>query len=86
MALSVSAAAFTVVGLTMSGVDREAWLIEAVLWTVLITGVSLITVPAPSGTRLSLGIGAVVSASILMGEVTAFGAAVSAALAISWIL
>jgi hypothetical protein len=86
MALSVSAAAFTVVGLTMSGVDREAWLIEAVLWTVVITGVSLITVPAPSGTRLSLGIGAVVSASILMGEVTAFGAAVSAALAISWIL
>ena len=86
VSLAVCAAFFTVAGLTTAGIDQRSWLLDAALWTFVITGVSLITVPAPSGTRLSLGIGAVVSASILMDEVTAFGAAVSAALAISWIL
>ncbi|MDJ0792221.1 MAG: HD domain-containing protein, partial [Acidimicrobiia bacterium] len=84
--LAVCAALFTVSGLTQPGVDRQEWLLETLLWTLIITGVSLITVPAPSGTRLSLGIGAIVSASILMTDIAAFAAAVSGALAISWII
>jgi hypothetical protein len=85
-ALAVSAVAFAVAGLTAPGVDTRAWITEALVWIVAIAAISLITVPAPSGTRLSLGIGAIVSASILMTDVTAFGTAVSASLAISWII
>jgi hypothetical protein len=85
-ALAVSAVAFAVAGLTTPGVDMWAWVTEALVWIVAIAAISLITVPAPSGTRLSLGIGAIVSASILMTDVTAFGTAVSASLAISWII
>ena len=85
-ALAVSAVAFAVAGLTTPGVDTRAWITEALVWIVAIAVISLITVPAPSGTRLSLGIGAIVSASILMTDVTAFGTAVSASLAISWII
>lgn len=86
LALAVSAVVFASVGLSAAGVDTQAWIIETLVWVVAITAISLITVPAPSGTRLSLGIGAIVSASILMTDVTAFGTAVSASLAISWII
>ncbi len=86
LALAVSAVVFASVGLSASGVDTQAWVLETLVWVVVITAFSLITVPAPSGTRLSLGIGAIVSASILMTDMTAFGTAVSASLAISWII
>ena len=86
LALAVSAVVFASVGLSASGVDTQAWVLETLVWVVVITAISLITVPAPSGTRLSLGIGAIVSASILMTDMTAFGTAVSASLAISWII
>jgi hypothetical protein len=86
IALALSAAVFTIGGLSQVDVDTQAWIVSALIWVVVITSVSLITVPAPSGTRISLGIGAIVAASILMTEVTAFAAAVSASLAISWII
>jgi len=86
LALAASAVLFASVGLTEVGVDTQAWLMDTSIWVAVITAISLITVPAPSGTRLSLGIGAIVSASILMGDVAAFATAVSASLAISWII
>lgn len=84
--LAVGAAGFVVGGLTTPGVDTGGWIIEAGGWTVIIAAVSLLTVPAPSGTRLSLGIGAIVAASLLMAEPSAFGAALCAALTASWIV
>ena len=84
IALAVAAGVFTFVGLTSPDTAQDLWLTEALLWLVAITSVSLISVPAPSGLRISLGIGAIVSASILMTEVTAFGAAAAAGIAIAW--
>ncbi|MGI9667792.1 MAG: HD-GYP domain-containing protein [Acidimicrobiia bacterium] len=86
LVLAAGAVAYTLAGLTADGVDTTAWIVEASVWVVAITGVSVITVPAPSGTRLSLGIGAIVAASILMSEPTAFSAAVCASLATSWMI
>ena len=49
-------------------------------------GVSLITVPAPSGARLSLGIGAAVAGSVLISDPISLGAAISIALVASWLV
>lgn len=81
-ALALTAAAFTVIGLTAVGVDTTAWIVDTAIWTVAIALVSLIAVPAPSGSLLSLGIGAIVAASVLLDDITALGASVSAALVI----
>jgi len=81
-ALSLTAVAFGLVGLTAAGVDQTLWIVDVAVWTVVIAVVSMIAVPAPSGSLLSLGIGAVVAASILVEDITAFGAAVAAALVI----
>ncbi|MFC2153532.1 HD-GYP domain-containing protein [Actinomycetota bacterium] len=86
LVLALGAAVFTVVGLSAEGVDTAAWIADAVAWTVAITGVALISVPAPSGSRISLGIGAIVAGSILIDDVTAFGAATALALSISWVI
>ncbi|MGI9585568.1 MAG: HD-GYP domain-containing protein [Acidimicrobiia bacterium] len=86
IALAISAAAFTFAGLTDPGVDTQAWALDALLWTVVITGVTLIAVPAPSGTRLSLGIGAATAASILVAHAGVLGAAISASLVLAWLI
>jgi hypothetical protein len=85
-ALLLSAGSLVVVG--MIGADGRAlpWLLEVVLWSVVITGVALITVPAPSGSRLSLGIGAAVAASVLLDDPIALGASISIALVVSWLI
>jgi len=85
LALAIAAVIFTVTGLSQAGIDQGAWISEALLWVTAITLVSLLSVPAPSGSRISLGIGAIVAASILTQEVTAFAAATAAALAIAWV-
>jgi HD domain len=85
LALAIAAVIFTVTGLSQAGIDQGVWISEALLWVTAITLVSLLSVPAPSGSRISLGIGAIVAASILTQEVTAFAAATAAALAIAWV-
>ncbi len=86
LALSLSAAAFAFAGLTDPAGDAQSWLLDALLWTFVITGVTLIAVPAPSGTRLSLGIGAATSASILVADPGILGAAISASLVLAWLI
>jgi hypothetical protein len=86
IALSLSAAAFAFAGLSDPVVDAQLWLLDALLWTVVITGVTLIAVPAPSGTRLSLGIGAATSASILVADPGILGAAVSTSIVLAWLI
>lgn len=86
IALSLSAGAFAFAGLSDPTVDAQAWALDALLWTVVITVVTLIAVPAPSGTRLSLGIGAATSASILVADPGILGAAVSASLVLAWLI
>ena len=84
--LAIGAVAFSYAGLTSDGVDSTMWIVESSIWFIAITGISLVTVPAPSGTRLSLGIGAIVAASLLVVDTTAFSAAVCGSLVVSWIL
>ena len=86
LALGAAAVVFGAIGLSASGVDATAWLIEAVVWTAAITIVSLISVPAPSGSRISLGIGAIVAGSILVSYPTAFGSATALGIALAWVM
>jgi hypothetical protein len=81
LALMVGAIAFTAGGVSRTTETTLEWFIPVLLWAGAITVVSLITVPAPSGSRLSLGIGAAVGASILMTDEMALGAAICLALA-----
>ncbi|MCL1600402.1 MAG: HD domain-containing protein [Actinomycetia bacterium] len=84
--LLVSAGAFVAVGIVGAGGDSVSWLLDVGLWSVTIAGVAMITVPAPSGSRLSLGIGAAVAASILLDDPVALGASISIALVASWLI
>lgn len=84
--LAAAAVVFAVIGLTDSDIARSDWVVEAAVWTIAVTGISLISVPAPSGSRLSLGIGAIVAASILMDHVTAFAVVVTASSALAWLI
>jgi hypothetical protein len=86
LALATSGTALAVAGLSDAGALRDQWIIEAVVWTVIIAAVALISVPAPSGSRISLGIGAIVAGSILIQHATAFGAATAFGLAIAWLV
>ena len=86
VALLLSAGVFVTVGLIDAGPDALAWLLDVALWSTVIAGVSLITVPAPSGSRLSLGIGAAVAASVLLDDPIALGASISVALVVSWLI
>lgn len=86
VALLLSAGVFVTVGLIDAGPDALAWLLDVVLWSTVIAGVALITVPAPSGSRLSLGIGAAVAASVLLDDPIALGASISVALVVSWLI
>ncbi len=81
LALIVGAIAFTASGLASAQSDAIAWIVPVLAWATIIAAVSIITVPAPSGSRLSLGIGAAVAASILMSDVMPLGAAVCLGLA-----
>ncbi len=83
LALIVGAIAFTASGVTSAQSDAIEWLLPVLFWATIITLVSIITVPAPSGSRLSLGIGAAVAASILMSDVMALGAAACLGLAVT---
>jgi len=85
-ALVVSAVLFVAAGVSSAGVDRLPWLLDVALWSIVIAGVALVAVPAPSGSRLSLGIGAAVAASVLVADPLALGASISTALAISWLI
>ncbi len=82
-ALQIAAIALIVVGVTSPNSQPIAWLWPVVFWAVTITMISVITVPAPSGSRLSLGIGATVAASILVPDPVALAAAVCLGLAAS---
>lgn len=86
LALGAASATFAVIGLTADGADTQAWIVEAAVWAVAITVVSLISVPAPSGSRISLGIGAIVAGSILTTEPTAFGSAAALGIALAWVV
>ncbi len=84
--LLVSAGAFLTVGIVGAGGGAVPWLLDVALWSATIAAVSMITVPAPSGSRLSLGIGAAVAASILLEDPVALGASISIALVASWLI
>ena len=86
VALLVSAGVFLTVGIVAAGGEAVPWLLDVALWSVAIAGVAVITVPAPSGSRLSLGIGAAVAASILLDDPVALGASISIALVASWLI
>ncbi len=86
IALLVSAGVFVAVGVKDTGIDTLPWLLDVALWSIAITGTALITVPAPSGSRLSLGIGAAVAASVLLDDPIALGASISIALVVSWLI
>ncbi len=86
VALLVSAGAFLTVGIVAANGEAVPWLLDVALWSVVIAGVSMITVPAPSGSRLSLGIGAAVAASVLLDDPIALGASISIALVASWLI
>jgi hypothetical protein len=75
-----------VAGLSDAGASRDQWIVEATAWTAIIAAVALLSVPAPSGSRISLGIGAIVAGSILIHHATAFGAATAFGLAIAWLV
>ncbi len=84
--LFIGSAVFTVTGVLQENVDPTRWLIEVGIWVVAMTVAMIITVPAPSGTRLSLGIGAVVAAGILVADPMAIAAAVTTAMTIAWLV
>lgn len=79
--LLVGAVGFMASGISQTNVGVFDWLVPVLVWASAITVVSIITVPAPSGSRLSLGIGAAVGASILMTGHAALGAAICLSLA-----
>ena len=85
-ALLLSAGALVAVGIVGADGAALSWILEVILWSVVITGVALVTVPAPSGSRLSLGIGAAVAASVLLDDPVALGASISIALVVSWLI
>jgi len=84
--LLVGAVGCMVSGMSQPTVGVVEWLVPVLVWASTITVVSFITVPAPSGARLSLGIGAAVGASILMTGHAAVGAAVCLALVVSGVV
>jgi len=84
--LLVGSVVFTVAGVTQTAVDRRSWLLQVGVWVVAMTVAMIITVPAPSGTRLSLGIGAVVAGSVLIDDPMALASAAAIALTISWMV
>ena len=86
IALLLSAGALVALGIVGAEPEALPWLLSVVMWSIVITGVSLITVPAPSGSRLSLGIGAAVAASVLLDDPLALGASISIALVVSWLI
>ncbi len=86
IALLVGAGILVALGVVDTATDPIPWLLDVALWSIVITGVSIITVPAPSGSRLSLGIGAAVAASVLLNDPIALGASISIALVASWLL
>ena len=77
---------FTVTGALQSTVDPLVWLLGGGVWVVAMTIAIVITVPAPSGTRLSLGIGAVVAGSILVDDTMALASIVAISLTLSWLI
>ncbi|MCZ7533648.1 MAG: HD domain-containing protein [Acidimicrobiia bacterium] len=79
--LLVGAAAFTISGVSQTAVGFIDWFLPVLVWATAITVVSIITVPAPSGSHLSLGIGAAVGAAILVPDHAALGAAICLGLA-----
>lgn len=79
--LLIGAVAFTASGLGQTNGSVLDWFVPVLVWATAITVVSIITVPAPSGSRLSLGIGAAVAASILTTDHATLGAAICLALA-----
>lgn len=81
LVLIAGAFAFTIRGIATTESEVVNWVVPVALWATIITLISLITVPAPSGSRLSLGIGAAVAAAILMSDAMAIGAAICIALA-----
>ncbi len=81
LVLVMGASAFITGGVRASQSDVIAWIFPVVAWATIITLISLMTVPAPSGSRLSLGIGAAVAGAILLSDPMAVGAVVSLALA-----
>ena len=86
VALVLSAVVVVTLALTDGQVDTIPWLLDVAVWSIVIAGVALITVPAPSGSRLSLGIGAAVAASVLLDDPIALGASISIALVVSWLI
>jgi hypothetical protein len=86
VSLLLSAGVFVTAGVIDAGPDALAWLLDVALWSTVIAGVALTTVPAPSGSRLSLGIGAAVAASVLLDDPIALGASISVALVVSWLI
>jgi hypothetical protein len=81
LALMLGAVVFTAAGVGRTDLESVDWFLPVIVWAGVITAISFITVPAPSGSRLSLGIGAAVAASILMDDQFALGAAICLALA-----
>jgi hypothetical protein len=86
IALLLGGGVLVTVGLINADVDSLSWLLDVAVWSIAITGIALITVPAPSGSRLSLGIGAAVAASVLVEDPIALGASISIALVASWLI
>jgi len=86
IALLLSGVVFVAVGLISPAAEAVPWLLDVILWSFVITGTAFITVPAPSGSRLSLGIGAAVAASVLLHDPIALGASVTIALVASWLI
>jgi hypothetical protein len=84
--LTALAFIFIAVGVTTTAGSALQWLAPVLFWSAAIVAISLIAVPAPSGSRLSLGIGAAVAASILMPQPAALLAAVSLALSVTGLL
>ncbi|MEN8042061.1 MAG: HD domain-containing phosphohydrolase [Actinomycetota bacterium] len=85
IALLATAGIFIVAGV-LDAPDPLIWALDVVLWSIVITIVAIITVPAPSGSRLSLGIGAAVAASVLLEDPIALGASISIALVATWLI
>lgn len=80
------AGGFVAVGVVDAGPETLPWLLDVALWSIAIAAISLITVPAPSGSRISLGIGAATAASVLLDDPVALGASISIALVASWLI
>jgi len=86
LVLLVSAGVFVAAGVVNAGDDALPWLIDVALWLIVITATALITVPAPSGSRISLGIGAAVAASVLLHDPIALGASIAISLVAAWLI